>query len=56
MECYQRNYYQRDRSLIMQSEFIIDNDSTTNPLTIANSFNDFFVNVGKNLEDNIESI
>ena len=30
----------------MQSEFIIDNDSTTN----------FFVNVGKTLADNIESI
>ena len=25
-------------------------------VTIANSFNDFFVNVGKNLADNIESI
>ena len=45
-----------DRSSIMQSEFIIDNDFTTNPVTIANSFNDFFVNVGKNLADNIESI
>ena len=44
-----------DRSSTMQSEFIIDNDSTTNPVTIANSFNDFFVNVGKNLADNIES-
>ena len=40
----------------MQSEFIIDYDSTTNPVTIANSFNDFFVKVGKNLFDNIESI
>ena len=40
----------------MQSEFIIDNDSTTNPVTIANSFTDFFVNVGQNLADNIESI
>ena len=39
----------------MQFEFIIDNDSTTNPVTIANSFNDFFVSVGKNLADNIES-
>ena len=44
-----------DRSSTMQSEFIIDNDSTTNPVTIATSFNDFFVNVGKNLADNIES-
>ena len=40
----------------MHSEFIIDNDSTTNPVSIANSFNDFFVNVGKNLADNIEFI
>ena len=40
----------------MQSEFIIDNDSTTNLVTIANLFNDLFVNVGKNLADNIESI
>ena len=45
-----------DRSSIMQSEFIIDYDSTANPVTIANSFNDFFVKVGKNLADNIESI
>ena len=36
-----------DRSTTMQSEFIIDNDPTTNPEVIANSFNDFFVNVGK---------
>ena len=39
----------------MQSEFIIGNDSTTNPVTIANLFNDFFVNGGKNLAVNIES-
>ena len=39
----------------MQSEFIIGNDSTTNPVTIANLFNDFFVNVGKNLAEIIES-
>ena len=44
-----------DRSSTMQSEFIIGNDSTTNPVTIANLFNDFFVNVGKNLAENIES-
>ena len=28
---------------------------TTNPEVIANSFNDFFVNVGKNLAENIKS-
>ena len=39
----------------MQSEFIIDNDPTTNSEVIANSFNDFFVNVGKNLAENIKS-
>ena len=39
----------------MQSEFIIDTVPTTNPEVIANSFNDFFVNVGKNLAENIES-
>ena len=50
------NIAKEDRSSTIQSEFIIDNDSTTNPVTIANSFNDFFVNVGKNLADNIESI
>ena len=50
------NIAKEDRSSIMKSEFIIDNDSTTNPVTIATSFNDFFVNVGKSLADNIESI
>ena len=42
-----------DRSSTMQSEFIIDTVPTTNPEVIANSFNDFFVNVGKNLAENI---
>ena len=44
-----------DRSSTMQSEFIIDNDSTTNPVTIASSFKDFFVKVGKNFAENKES-
>ena len=44
-----------DRSSAMQSEFIIDNDPTTNSEVIANSFNDFFVNVGKNFAENIKS-
>ena len=44
-----------DRSSTMQSEFIIDTVPTTNPEVIANSFNDFFVNVGKNLAENIKS-
>ena len=39
----------------MQSEFIIDTVPTTNPEVIANSFNDFFVNAGKNLAENIKS-
>ena len=39
----------------MQSEFIIDTDPTSNPEVIENSFNDFFVNVGKNLAKNIKS-
>ena len=39
----------------MQSEFITDYDFTTNPEVIANSFNDFFVNVGKKLAENIKS-
>ena len=44
-----------DRSSAMQSEFIIDNDPTTNSEVIANSFNDFSVNVDKNLAENIKS-
>ena len=32
-----------DRSSTMQSDFIIDNDLTTNPEVIANSFNEFFL-------------
>ena len=45
-----------DRSSTMQSEFIIDNDPTTNSEVIANSyFNDFFVDVGKSLAENIKS-
>ena len=40
-----------DRSSTMQSEFIIDNYPTTKSEVIANSFNDFFVNVGKNLAE-----
>ena len=44
-----------DRSSTVQSEFIIDSDPTTNSEVIANSFNDFFVNVGKNLAENIKS-
>ena len=39
----------------MQSEFIFDTVPTTNPEVIANSFKDFFVNVGKNLAENIKS-
>ena len=39
----------------MQSYFIIDNDSTTNPVTIASSFKDFLVKVGKNFAENIET-
>ena len=39
----------------MQFEFIIDNDTTTNPITIANPIFYFFVNVGKNLHENIKS-
>ena len=39
----------------MQSEFIIDTVPITNPEVIANSFNDFLVNVGKNLAENIKS-
>ena len=39
----------------MQFEFIIgiDNDPTTNLEVIANSFNDFFVKVGKYIVENI---
>ena len=40
-------------NLNLQSEFIINTVPTTNPEVIANSFNDFFVNVGKNLAENI---
>ena len=39
----------------MQSEFIIDTVPTTDPEVIANSFNDLFVNVGKNLAENMKS-
>ena len=39
----------------MQSEFIIDTVPTSDPEVIANSFNDFFVNVVKNLAENIKS-
>ena len=39
----------------MRFEFIFDTVPTTNPEVIANSFNDFFVNVGKNLAENIKS-
>ena len=39
----------------MQSEFVTDIDLTTNPEVIANSFNDFYVNVDKNLAENIKS-
>ena len=45
-----------ERSSTMQFEFIIDNDpTTTNSEVIANSLNDFFVNVGKNFAENIKS-
>ena len=45
----------RSSTCTMQSEFIIVNDPTTNSEVIANSFNDFIANVGKNLAENIKS-
>ena len=39
----------------MRSQFIIVYDPTINPEVIANSFNNFFNNVGKKLAENIKS-
>ena len=42
-------------SLIVLSNFIINNGIVSDDETIANSFNDYFVNVGKSLVHNIVS-
>ena len=39
----------------MPSYFIHDNDCLTDPKEIANKFNDFFVNIGPNLADRIDT-
>ena len=37
------------------TEYIINNKKMTDPVAIANSFNDYFINVGKSLANNIVS-
>ena len=37
------------------TEYIVNNKMMTDPVAIAKSFNDYFINVGKSLVDNIVS-
>ena len=37
------------------TEYIVNNKKMTDPVAIANSFNDYFINVGKSLAHNIVS-
>ena len=39
-----------------QSEFIVNNNKLTNPGDIANAFNDYFINIGRQLSDKIQSL
>ena len=38
-----------------QSEFIVNNNKLTDPGDIANAFNDYFINIGRQLSDKIQS-
>ena len=38
-----------------QIEFIVHNDKLTDPGDIANAFNDYFINIGRQLSNNIQS-
>ena len=38
-----------------QSEFIVNNNKFTDPGDIANVFNDYFINIGRQLSDKIQS-
>ena len=39
----------------IQSEFIVNNNKLTDPGDIANAFNDYFINIGRQLSDKIQS-
>lgn len=41
------------RQLKPNNKFIVNNQQITDPLRIANSFNNYFVNIGANLSKNI---
>ena len=47
----QNNYSRNSR----QSEFIVNNNKLTDPGDIANAFNDYFNNIGRQLSDKIQS-
>ena len=38
-----------------QSEFIVNNNKLTDPGDIANAFNDYFINIGRQISDKIQS-
>ena len=38
-----------------QSEFIVNNNKLTDPGDIANAFNDYFINIGRQLSDKMQS-
>jgi len=45
----------RNSMKTMNNEFMIDNKKTSDPQIIANAFNDYFINIGHSLAENIHS-
>ena len=42
--------------IIIKAEYIVNNKKMTDPVAIANAFNDYFINVGKSLAHNIHRL
>ena len=45
----------RNSMKTINNEFMIDNKKTSDPQIIANVFNDYFINIGHSLAENIHS-